>query len=162
MTSPPRTSRQFAAIRALRARLGEQAFPAHHVTGDPVRLPVGFTAVLPDVGAERIGITLNLDETSTEWMRVGPAGRDEEFAVDVWISTNLPGQDDVAVFDRLEQLSEVVQLCTYDEITQRVRKLDYPGEVESARVGAHRFVIVGSGDGFAGQAVVSFQFTGRI
>lgn len=162
MTSPPRTSRQFAAVRALRARLGEQAFPPHHVTGEPVAIPVGFTAELPDVGSERIGIVLNPDETVTEWKRVSPAGRDEQFTAEVWVTTNLPGQDDVAVFDRLEQLSDVVQLCVYDPVTQAVLPLGFDGEVQTARVGSHRFVIVGSGDGFVGQVVVGFQFTTRI
>jgi hypothetical protein len=132
------------------------------VTGDAVRLPVGYTDVLPDVGSERIGIVLNPDETRTEWTRLNPPGRDEEFVVEVWISTVLPGQDDVAAFDRLEQLSDVVQLCVYDRHTQQVRKLGFDGEVEVARVGAHRFAIFPSGDGFGGQAAVAFHFTTRI
>jgi hypothetical protein len=162
VTNPARTSRQFAAIRALRARLGEQSFPPHPTTGAAVVVPVGYTAELPDLGSERLGITLDLDEAATGWARVGPAGRDEEFIVDVWFATMLPGQDDEQVFDRLEVCSGIVQLSVYDEYAQKVRPLGFDGELESGRVSAHRFAIWGAGDGFVGQALVSFNFKTRI
>lgn len=153
------TSRVFVIGEALKTALAGKTFSAFQ---DRTPVPT-MGAVDPDQDREQIGVNLNPDETLTEWVNMGPAGRDETIVFDVvhWLGNpNIKTPD--AVWQRLEAVAEIIQSVTYNTVTETVTALGYSGEIREGRVRSVRPQVGPAEHGFIGSCVVSFEFRARI
>ena len=153
------TSRVFVIGEALRTALAAKSFPAFQG-----RSPVPtMGAVDPDQDREQIGVNLNPDETFSEWVNLGPAGRDETVVFDVvhlLMNPNIKSPDDV--WQRLEEVADTVQSVTYDTVAETVTALGYDGEIRDGRARSVHPEVGPMNGGYVGRCVVSFEFRARI
>lgn len=122
-------SRVFEVLTWMNDQLESAAWPPHPTTNETPNVGVGnsYDPTKDEyLSAEAIDVVYRVGDNATiEWNRVSPAGRREEFDVDVYVRTNVPGALREDVWARLEALSEVVQSVTYDPAT---RAFTAPGE----------------------------------
>jgi hypothetical protein len=127
VTAGRRHSAVFDVLDAIRDAIVDADWPTH---GDTLGTPdVGYAFdESPDaLAAERVQVIDRVeDDAVIEWARLSPAGRDERFMIDVYITTAVPGQTREGCWDRLRELSEVVQGTLYSPTTGA---LDPPGSV---------------------------------
>lgn len=127
------TSRVFDAGRCLYDKLTEpDLFPPHNITG--IRPGVTFGDEFPDSGAEKVCLVANAgDEADMEWARLGSPGRDERFVLTVVgrSLTAVPDQTTLDVWNRLEQLADVIQDVMYDRDGKNTVALGFDGEVRT-------------------------------
>lgn len=155
------TSRIFQAGRLLHARLHAAQFPAHPVTN--AKPSVEFSEERPGECAEAVVLSLTPDESSIEWRRLGPGGSDELIAFDVTIYAETPNvKTSAAVWDRLEQLADVVQEVLFDTTTERVVPLGFDGELDVGRAVGVRPAVVPTGDGWIGRTVITIALRAAI
>jgi hypothetical protein len=142
--------------------LAASTYPPHPTTG--FRPQVTFADLDPDEGFERICVVLDVDATSIEWVRTGPAGRDETIVFNVLVKTRVPLEDDTAaVWGRLTQLVDVVQAVAYDTTSNQVVAIGTDNaHVLGARVSAVAQRIDPDPEGWLGVATVTFTFKERI
>lgn len=154
-------SRVFAVGLELHAALSEIAWPVHLKTN---RAPsVDFSVENPDADGESITLALNTDETSADWRRLSPAGRDEFITYDVVIRSYVPGvTTSKAVWLRLAELAELVESTVYDATAETMTPLNVDGVYAGLTTGVRPSVFP-SGDGsWLGAAEVSFRFQASI
>lgn len=154
------TSRVFVAGEAIHAALAAATFPAH---------PTGFTPQVffadehPDDAIESIIVALDPDATSTEWRRMSPAGRDESLRFLVTIRTMIPAVETSAeVWDRLEELTAVVEGIVFDTATESVIPLGFDGEVDVPRVASVAPSVSPGPQGWIGGCVVAIECLSQI
>lgn len=155
------TSRVFLVGKALRDALAAVTFPPHPTTGKSPA--VEFSDVDPSMGAESICVALNVDQTTMDWRRLSPPGRDETITFDVVARSLVPNvKTSAAVWDRLEEISGVLESVVYDTATESVIQLPVPGLILAGLVGSVRPSVWPSSDGWQGAVVVSYSFTACI
>jgi hypothetical protein len=156
------TSRVGARGNALYAALQAATFPVHPTTAE--RPVVQFADIPPTMNAETISIVQDAEQSSIEWKRSGPAGRDETIVFDVVIRCMTPLEaDELDVWDRVTELSDVVQSIVYDTTTNRVVALtDDESEVYGGHVSANGQRVERWPDGWVGIGIVRFTFNARI
>jgi hypothetical protein len=149
------TSRVFDAGLALFDKLSAIDYPPHPVTGGVP--PVEFGDENPDAGAEKICIVLDVEQTDTEWARLGAAGRDEPMVFSIVIRSwvPVPGQTTRDVWVRLSQLSAAVEDVLYDRDTRKVRLLGFDGELPVSRVAGVKPTVFPSEQSPFGDVVVT-------
>jgi hypothetical protein len=153
------TSRVFVAGEALHTALEALTIPAFQGRTPEVR----FGDVDPDYGAEAIVISVNLDRQQIEWARLAPAGRDEVLAFDVVhriMNPNVKTPD--AVWQRLEEVAELVQSVLYDTATETTQLLDFTGEVNMHRIDGVVPEIGPGPQGWIGACTTSMLLRARI
>jgi hypothetical protein len=126
------TSRIFDAGRALYDKLNVPGlFPPHPRALNTVPL-VTFGDQNPDKGAEKICVVAGSigDDADQQWARFGPPGRDERFTLLVVGRTLVPapGQTVLDVWNRLEELADVVQDVLFDRVGKNTVALGFDGE----------------------------------
>lgn len=155
------TSRVFVAGEAIKTKLDAVTFTAHPVTGD--RPVVEFSDEDPSDANETISVALNVEQTSADWRRISPPGRDEVITFDVVIRSLVPaGYTSAQVWNRLETLSGEVEGIVYDTSTEEIVGLGFTGEVVVGRVTGVRPYVVPTPDGWMGACVVTFQCQAQI
>jgi hypothetical protein len=160
------TSRVFAIFRWLMDELRGQDWPANVYTLEKPTVDVGDQDFLPsEEGAETVGIVQRVDDNAMiEWKRIGGGQRrDESFDIEVVIRSYVPDRSRGDVFDRLEELADVVQNCVYDAPTG---EFTAPGEavwsVNLGGVSRVTFKLLPSDEGWLGIASVFFAVRARI
>lgn len=127
-----RTSRVFAAMRALYQRLDEQSYP---VASNADRPQVVFGDYADDnTPRERIVVVGRVDESRSEWATFGNPSRDEEMLFLVRLEIEVPGQGGLDLLDRMEAISDVIQGVLRDTTTGQPVALGFDGEVKVASV----------------------------
>ncbi len=153
------TSRVFVAGEALMAALLALSFPAFQGKFPPVR----FGDSDPDLGNEVVGVSLDLDRQQIQWARVGPAGRDETLFFNVvhrLVAPNIKDPD--SVWQRLEEVADLIQSVMYDTDAETVSLLDYAGEIKMGMVGAVVPQVAPGPDGWIGVCTITFELRTRI
>lgn len=155
------TSRIYAVWKALHEALSFAEFsPANGQS--PVILfgdPFGET----ESGREWIGIVFDIENADREWARMSPAGRDENFTVQVVVRSEVPGRTGAEVVDRLEELTNTIEGLFYDTETRAVADpLSVAGVVNLSRVGTPRPEVRATDEGYEGVAVVPISIQTRI
>lgn len=154
-------SRTFAVLAAVHAELEAQAWPTNAEGGTPV-IVFGDTFGVFESSREAVGVSLSVDDGLIEWARMGPAGRDETFTVDVVARTSLPGRTGTQCLSRLEDLSEVVEDVLFDTTNRVPRVLSVDGIVNLTRVGRVAPQVIGTDEGYVGIVTVSMSVQARI
>lgn len=121
-----RHSAVFDVLDAIRGAVVEADWPTH---GDTLAKPdVGYAFdESGDMADETVQVIDRVeDDASIEWARFSPGGRDERFLVDIFVRTAVFGQHRDRCWDRLRELSEVVQGVFYNPTTG---DMEPPGDV---------------------------------
>jgi hypothetical protein len=160
-----KTSRVFDGTLAVYDRLVELAaangFPPHDVLG--TRPKVLISGERFEDLSEYVVVALMDDPSSSDWVLLGPASKEERFVVDVGIWSAVPSEYSPrnAVL-RLEALADVVQSITWDAATNKPKAVGFRNE---RRVGSWqyaRFRLDPSDNGMLGQAHVRFGLTAQL
>lgn len=157
MSGPRSTSRVFAALRALHARLDDCAWPP--LNGRTPRLLFGGPATDRDKANDLVIINQVPIDDDIEWARM-KAGRNELIRLEVIIQTTWPGRSGTQVLDRLEEIADVVQAAFYDTASMTFLPLD--GAEALGGVGSINVTVVPVDNGHHGQAIVPIAAQYRI
>lgn len=153
-------SRTYAALRAIATSLEAQTYP--QLQGITPRVIYGDPFGVQDGTREMIGVRIQVDDSAISWERMGPAGRDETFTVQVVIMTMVPGRSGAQVVDRLEELSVVVEGVLYDISTKESTALDLPGVTNLSMVSQVAPDVQFGEEGFVGMSTISMMIRSRI
>lgn len=156
------TSRVFACWRQLFAVLKDASWPSAEGNPLPVEVLFGDFSAVPIEAVIVIGVPS--ERPRTEWVTFGAPSQDEEFVLQVWISTRVPGTDQETTVARLEELCDVVQSELRDQDTGRPAgdfKSVVPGVISHA-VTQINPVIFPTAEGFGGYAELDVTFKVRI
>lgn len=106
----------FDAWTAVETRLNAITWTAHTIGGSvPV---VHLVDELPDGQREVVAIVPVVDDDEIEWVKLGAAGRDERYAIDILFRTEVPGiRDGSDVIARLKTISHQIQGAFYNTTT---------------------------------------------
>lgn len=148
-------SRVFAFGTALHAALETKTFPTHPGLDDPPS--VQFSHENPNDPVV-ICVALNADETTSEWRRLSPAGRDETITFDVVAYVNVPGETSAEVWAYLEELAEVIESVVYDFDANQVIPLGVDGETLAGLTTGARPFVTPTKEGWIGAVAVPFRF----
>lgn len=156
------TSRVFAAGRALFESVQSAVIPPHPVTNETPDVCFGDEA--PDAGAERIAISLDVEETENAWARLSPPGRDEPmvFVIVTFSYVPVPEQTTLDVWDRLDVLSGAVEDRLYDRTQRRLIELGFDGEVPTGRVSSVAPIVFPTPQGPMGRVVHTVRLLANI
>jgi hypothetical protein len=159
------TSRIFDAGRCLYLKLSDPGlFPPHPRTN--IEPKVTFGDENPDKGAEKICIVAASigDEADQEWARLGPPGRDERFNLLV-VGRSLvpaPNQTVLDVWNRLEELADVVQDVLFDRVGMNTVALGFDGEAQVGHALTPLVDVVPTPEGPMGWFSISLRLQARI
>lgn len=160
MTNQRYHSRTYAALRTVADELDAATFPL--LQGAAPKVVYGDPFGVTDGAREHIGVRISIDDDSMSWERLGPAGRDEMFTVEVLISTMVPGRTGRQVVDRLEELSRVVEGLLYDVTSKQSTPLALPGVTNLSMVANVAPDVQATDEGFVGVSVVRLMIRSRI
>lgn len=151
----------FGVGRAVYDSLDRIVWPVNPVTG---RAPV---VTFGDVGAEfddeRIVVGVNPEETVSEWVLMSPPQRNEIVVLDVAAVSVVPApQTSLDLWNRLAEMSGLIESVVYDEAANSMVPLDLDGEILLGKVRAVRPYLAAGSDGFVGSVTTSFEFHFRI
>jgi hypothetical protein len=152
-------SRTYAALRAVAGELSNLTFPP--LNGVVPKVIFGDPWGAQD-RREQIGVKMRVQDSDITWERMGPAGRDEMFTIDVVIMTSLPGRNGDQVLDRLEELSQLVEGVLYDVTSKESTPLDLPGVTNLSMVSSVSPNIGQADEGFVGESTISLMIRSRI
>ncbi len=153
-------SRTYAALRAIATALEGETFPL--LQGIAPRVIYGDPFGVQDGTREMIGVRIQVDDSAISWERMGPAGRDEMFTVQVVVMTMVPGRTGAQVVDRLEELSAVVEGVLYDISAKQSQALDLPGVTNLSMVSQVAPDVQYGEEGFVGMSTISMMIRSRI
>lgn len=154
-------SRVFEAGTKLYEALDSVAFPAHPTTG---RVPVvEFSDEDPGSGAETVCIVANPDETTIDWGRVSPSGRDETIVFEVVARSFVPNvRASQTVWDRLEELCGPIEDALYDRDTEKPTVLGFTGEIMLGLVAGVQPSVFPTDQGWFGTCTITVRLEARI
>jgi hypothetical protein len=166
MTLEQRTSRIFAAVRAVRAELDAVAWPSYPSTDI---IPETRASIIEsDHPSEWIAVVTDVGEDATvEWVTLGAQGRDETFTIRILVHTAMTGASDLEVEDRLEELCDLVQGCfveTHPSIPGRLtfKPPPFDGVMAMGGISQVAFGIWPEEEKFSGQAEIQLRVHARI
>jgi hypothetical protein len=111
-----RTTLVFACWEALHEVLNAAGWPAHPTTGAVPEVTFGGRRDDVDEMVILPGRTLN-DQAAQSWVTSGRPSKGEEFSLDVWIFTEVPGCSSLDAQRRLRDLVAVVECALRDQTT---------------------------------------------
>jgi hypothetical protein len=156
------TTRVFACWRHLHSLIDAASWPPSARADRSPAVIFGDFADPPLEAVIVIGVPT--DRPNAEWATYGAPSQDEQFVLQVWISTRLPGMENLEALDRLEALCDVVQGELRDQTTGRP-KGDFnaviPGVISHA-VTQISPTIFPTKEGFCGFAELNVLFKARI
>lgn len=162
------TSRVFVALERIATDLALATWPPHPVTGEVPTVGVGSSAdPRPDeteVG-EFVDVVYRVeDDAAIDWTRI--VGRDEQFLIDVYCRSSVPGADRPGTHYRLEALAEVVQglYLSWDATVNRVAFTppDFPGVAHLGGLVRVTPQAWRTDAGWAGDCLVTFRVHARL
>lgn len=157
-----KTSRVFACWRHLHAVLESVEWPAHPVTGERPPVMFGDAAEVPNECLIVVGVPI--DRPNQEFVTFGAPSKDEDFTLQVYVATRVPGRDREETFARLEELCDLIQTTLRDSTTGRPAGISasaVPGLIwhHVARVAPQLFPTT---EGFGAYAEIDVAFRVRI
>ncbi len=153
------TSRVFACWRHMFAILEGATWPGG--LGDPTVI-FGDFADVPVEAVVIIGVPT--DRVQSRWVTFGAPSQDEEFILQIWVTTRVPGQTNLEALARLEEICDVVQAELRDQDTGRPAgnfNSAVPGVISHA-VTAINPTTFPTTEGFCGFAEIDVTFNVRI
>jgi hypothetical protein len=111
---------------------------------------------------EAIAVVPNVEDTSAQWQRMGPAGRDETYRIDIQIRTTTPGALERNCIVRLRDMTAAVEAIWHNNSTRKFVPPDVPGVQLLGGVVGTTFQVLPTNEGWVGQSVVRFEITARI
>lgn len=112
-----RTSRVFACWEHLHSIVAGAAWTPHPMTGEVPPVLFGDAVEVPNECVIVVGVPA--DRPTADWATMGTPSQDEDFTLQVWVSTRVPGLDRQAAFARLEELCDLIQTVLRDPVTGR-------------------------------------------
>lgn len=159
----------FAVLSAMANDLEAVGWPPHPTTNLPPQVSIGQDATNE---AESIVVRLRTDDdnATAEWSSMGRGGRDERFIADVWIMSTVPGASYTDMWNRLEELTEVVLAVYTDDAGQFIpptgtaldEDMDPPHGVYNGAANAELQNQWGTDEGWSGECRVAVRIAARI
>lgn len=153
-------SRTYAGMKTVAQALEAASFPL--LQGITPKVIYGDPFGVQDGTREMIGVRITINDDAISWERLGPAGRDEQFTVEVIIATMVPGRTGGQVVDRLEELSQVVEGLLYDVVAQESTPLALPGITNLSMVASVAPDVQATDEGYVGMSTVRLMIRSRI
>jgi hypothetical protein len=153
-------SRTYAALKTVAQALEAQTFP--QLQGISPKVIYGDPFGVQDGTRELIGVRITINDDAISWERLGPAGRDEQFTVEVVVATMVPGRTGSQVVDRLEELSKVVEGLLYDVTSQQSTPLALPGITNLSMVASVQPDVQAGDEGYVGMSTIRLMIRSRI
>jgi hypothetical protein len=150
-----------AAVEAMYLLLKDRGLPEHPVTGEVPQVLLGWDPM--DSVAEYVTVVTSPEQTLNEWARMGPAGRDEEFVIDVLVRSQVPAEfDELQAWHRITDLVVEVQKGLYRVSDGKPVSLGFPNERRTGRAQAvdQRLELVDSS--WVGRGIVRTAHSARI
>lgn len=118
----------FDAWTAVETRLNAVTWTAH--TLGAVVPVVSLVDEIPEQQREVVAVVPVVDDDDIEWVKLGAAGRDERYAIEILFRTVVPGiRDGSDVIARLKVISHQIQGAFYDTSTGALNPPTFDGVV---------------------------------
>lgn len=155
-----RTSRLIPAALALKAALEAVAWPAHPDTGTTPKV----VALAESDYVEQVVVLPGDDNDAfAEWAHGGPATRNEEITIPVWIKIATPlNFDDEGVLRRLEALHVAAAGVAYDVPAGKPKPVGFGNEIASGYVRSLTVSTAEAADRIVARARLEFVMRARI
>jgi hypothetical protein len=158
MSNLRRSSTVFDVVLRMREQVEAASLPPG--VGGPVKV----TSVDLSMSEERevVAVVPSIDDTIARWERIGPAGRDEVYRLDIQIRTTTPGASETAAIARLRDVTAAVEAVWHDPNTKAFTPPDVPGVQLLGGVVGTTFAVTPAPEGWIGYSLIRFEISARI